>query len=108
MRRGDDDKLALTGDASIRHLAQALLDSGSSTERSVMQTAFEFWRALADFAAQVEQLPGSRADRLREIVNGYSQAQSAGIDADLSQLQALAGDLAAIERLMGDNGQWDV
>ena len=73
-----------------------------------MQTAFQFWRALDDLAAHIEQLPGTKDERHREIVNAFSQAQAVGIGADLGQLQALAGELAAIERLLGGNGQWDV
>jgi hypothetical protein len=73
-----------------------------------MQAAVEFWRALDDFVAHMDQMPGTKADRLRQIVNAYSLAQSAGIEPDLGQLQSLAGDLAAIERLIGGNGQWDV
>jgi hypothetical protein len=73
-----------------------------------MPTAFEFWRALDHLAAHIEQLPGTKDDRHREIVNAYSQAQAVGIPANVDQLQALAGELAAIERLIGGNGQWDV
>ena len=73
-----------------------------------MQTAVEFWRALDDIAAHIDQLPGTKDDRLRAIVNAYSQAQSAGIETDLGQLQTLASELVAIERLIDGNGQWDV
>ena len=73
-----------------------------------MHTAFEFWRAIDHLAAHIEQLPGSKDDRHRQIAHAYSQAQSAGIEADLGQLQALADELSAIERLIGGNGQWDV
>jgi hypothetical protein len=73
-----------------------------------MEIASHFWRALESFAAQLEQCPGSKEDRLREIVNSYPKCQSLGIDADVRQLQDLAGELADIGRLIRGNGHWDV
>jgi hypothetical protein len=73
-----------------------------------METAYQFWRAIDDFAAQLKQCPGSKEERLREIVNSYPRCQSLGIDADVRQLQDLAGELADIGRLIRGNGHWDV
>ena len=73
-----------------------------------MRGAFEFWDALDHIVARLERLPGNKEERVRALVDAYTQCQTLGIGADVGQLQNLAGELANIERLICGNGQWDV